>query len=333
VERDVPYKSYKPPYKKVSFWELKDFCKKYKLKYNFDTIDDIVEITSPDVDMRLLLTSGLIYFNGRVFSIKSVPFYSQGKIFVPGELANFFSLKSKEAFRLLPLPISIKTIVIDPGHGGKDPGAISRSGLKEKDVNLKVSRYLKSDLEAKGFKVYLTRDRDVYLTLKQRVELAKRYDADLFISIHANANRSRKVRGFEVYYLSERYFDSESKALVMAENASLGFEENNLSKNTSRIVWDLICTENNALSLEFANIVISTFKRMGFYTRLPRGAPFYVLKYAYIPSVLVEVGYLTNYNEEKLLRKSHYLKQVSKGIAISIDLLNRRYAKFTSSSR
>ncbi len=317
-----------PSYASKGVQEIGRFCSRHNLKYSFNTLDDIVRISSGNLDIKLLLSSTFFYVNGRILSLGRPPFYRNGKIFIPLELERIIVSPPEKIS--VPSTLVVQTVVIDPGHGGKDPGAVSRWGLKEKDVNLRIAKYLKKELERRGFKVYLTRDRDVYLTLRQRVNFAKRHRADMFISIHVNANRSRRVKGFEVYYLSDRYFDSESKALVMAENASLGFSEKSFPKDTRRIVWDLICSENNAFSLEFANTVVSTFKSMGFYTRPPKGAPFYVLKYAYVPSVLVEVGYLTNRYEERLLRKSYYLKQIARGLALSVSRINRCYARLTS---
>ncbi|MFH1768468.1 MAG: N-acetylmuramoyl-L-alanine amidase [Candidatus Omnitrophota bacterium] len=325
ASRPSKYPSKAAVYDKQAVIELNKFCKQYNLKYDYDTIDDMVTLSAPDLDIKVLLGSQLVYCNGRIFAVKKAPFYSGGIIFVPAELINFVLEKPKEIRR--ESPISVRTIVLDPGHGGKDPGAVSKRGLKEKTVNLLIAKYLKEELTEKGFKVFLTRDDDIYLTLAQRVRFAQEKEADLFVSIHVNANRSSKIKGFEVYYLSEKYFDSESKAVVMSENASLNVDEREFSQNTKRIIWDLICTENDTVSLDFANIIISTFKRMGFYVRALRGAPFYVLKYACVPSVLVEVGYITNVYEENLLRKAYYQQQIAQGIALSVDLLNRRYVK------
>ncbi len=312
-----------------SYVELANFCKKHKLIYNFNTLDDVIYLSSSDIEARLLIDSLYFLCNGKLFFLKKSPLYIKGNIFLPVEIERIITL-NPPVFRKKIKPISIKTIVIDAGHGGKDPGAISRKGLKEKYVTLKIARLLKKELQAMGFKVYLTRSKDIYLTLKQRVQLAKIYNADLFISVHANSNRSRKVRGVEVYYLSENYFDSESKALVMAENAPLYSKKGEFSKDTQRILWDLMCNEHNKESLDFANTIVYTLRKMGFKVRSPRGAPFYVLKYAYVPSVLVEVGYLSNPYEERLLRKSYYQKQIVHGIALSVDLLNRRYSKLTN---
>jgi len=185
------------------------------------------------------------------------------------------------------IPRSIKTIVVDPGHGGRDPGAISEHGLEEKYVTLDISRYLKKDLTARGFKVYLTRSKDIRLSLRERGQIAFRHQADLFISIHANANRSRRIRGVEVYYFSS----------------------------------------HNTQSLDLAWMIVSTLKSLGFKTRPPQRAAFIVLKYARTPGVLVETGYLTNPDEEKLLKEPYYQKRIAYGIALSVYRLNRYYAE------
>jgi len=333
--------NYHPVYRGESnaYSELNAFCKTHRLRYNFDTLDDIVHLTSSSADIKLLIDSHYAFYNGQIISLKRAPYYSKGKVFVPIELAGVVFVKKPPvsiSSQTLPpagyrfKPISIRTIVIDPGHGGKDPGAISRRGLKEKYITIKIARYLKKELQARGFKVYLTRNSDVYLTLRERVQFAKRHKADLFISVHANSNRSRRIRGTEVYYLSEKYFDSESKAVVMAENAPFHSSSGLFPKNTQRIVWDLMCVENNTISLDFANTVVSTLRSMGFKVRSPKGAPFYVLKYAYVPSILVESGYLSNSYEEKLLRKPYYQKQIAHGVALSVSILNRHYAKLVN---
>ena len=192
--------------------------------------------------------------------------------------------RHKKAKRKSISAIAIKTIVIDPGHGGKDPGAVSPHGLKEKYISLSIARYLKRYLTAKGFKTYLTRNKDIYLTLWARVKFAREHNADLFISIHANSNHSRRRKGVEVYYFSSQ-------------------------------------------SLDFARMVVSTLQGSGFKVYSPRRVPFYVLKYTRIPSVLIEVGYLTNAYEEKLLRKPYYQKKIAQGIVLSVRRFNWSYTK------
>ncbi|MCK4810554.1 MAG: N-acetylmuramoyl-L-alanine amidase [Candidatus Omnitrophica bacterium] len=311
-----------PTREKVRFQEMKQFCKKNNLNYSFNTLDDILTLNSTDKDIRLVLNSLLVYFNGEIFNLRGSPFYEKGRIFIPEELGKLISKK----IRKITPAISMKIIVIDPGHGGKDPGAISRGGLKEKDVNLKVSKLLKRELETRGFKVYLTRKTDIYLTLQRRVDIARERRADLFISVHANANHSRKVSGVEVYHLSSRHFNSEKRLSKLAKQVSRP-AEGHYSKCTQKIVSDLVKGKNNAFSLNTASTLVNTFKKLGFKVKTPRGAPFYVLKYNHVPSVLVEIGYLSNRYEEKLLRSSRYQKEVARAIALGVVSLNNHYSR------
>ncbi len=305
-----------------TYLELSSFCKMYGFSYNFNTLDDIIFLTAEDKDIRLLLNSSLFLFNGHLFSLKNPPYYCEGKIYLPRELKD---IVSKKIPFYKPSLIHVKTIVIDPGHGGKDPGAISPRGLKEKDVNLKVAKLLKEELEKKGFVVYLTRTKDVYLSLQRRVEFAREKNADLFISIHANSNRNRRVNGVEVYYLSP-WFNKVNKPLNLAKKR----KPPQLKKDSlvaRAIFWDMICSQNNLVSREFANILVRIFRSMGFKTKPPKKATYYVLKFGYVPSVLVEIGYLSNYYEEKLLRSYRYQKQVAEAIALGVFNLNDRYYK------
>lgn len=308
---------------KGDFIELTRFCQENNLRYNYDTIDDIIRLKSKDKDIRVLLNSPLLYYNGSTFYLDNPPFYDKGLIYLPGELEKIIS--HKPSFTQVR-PISINTVVVDPGHGGKDPGAISIHGIKEKDINLKIAKLLKKELEARGVKVYLTRSQDVFLTLQRRVEIAKEKNADLFISIHSNSNRSRKINGVEVYYLAPRYFHSDKRVAKLANQTPSGLN-GVYSANTNFILWDLISDENNAISLGFASHLVDVFKRLGFKTKPPKGAPFFVLKYGYVPSVLVEVGYLSNYYEEKLLRSWRYQRELARAIALGVTSFHQRYVE------
>ena len=190
-----------------------------------------------------------------------------------------------------------------------------------------MAKYLKEDLKKKGFKVYLTRSSDIFLTLRQRVEIARQNKADLFISIHVNSCPRNYVRGIEVFHLALKYFDNESKTVAAAENAPfIGEKIERFPFGIRRVLWDLIFTENNAESLEFAQVLTQTFRKFGFKVK-NKGAPFYVLKYAYVPAVLVEIGFLSNYREEKRLRNVYYQQQVAEIITSAVMALNKRYSR------
>jgi len=305
-----------------------DFCKKHNLQYDFDTLDDVVKIFSKEDDIRLILNSNVVYFNGSTFSLSIPPQYSNGKIFVPRDLEKKIFAKEPVMFKSA---FNIQTIVVDPGHGGKDPGAISCRGLKEKDLNLKIAKFVKEELEARGFKVVLTRDKDVYIPLQGRVDVARRNKADVFISIHGNSNRSRRLRGAEVYYLSPNRFNSQERALKLAREEK--FCSNRINQDTEAILWDLLLTKNYSLSVDLSHSLYFSFRNLGFSVRPPKKAPFYVLRLAYVPSVLVETGYLSNRYEEKWLRKQSYQRQIAEAIALSIVSMNKQYSDFASSDK
>jgi N-acetylmuramoyl-L-alanine amidase len=235
-------------YNPQDFIEVSDFCRKHNLSLSFDTLDDIVRLTNDEKEMRVLLDSLVGYLNGGIFYLKDSPRYNHGKIFLPKELDEIIS---SENILSLRQPFEIKTIVIDPGHGGKDPGAISPAGLKEKDINLKVAKLLQDDLEKRGFKVILTRARDVYLTLQERVDVAKKYNADLFVSVHANSNKAKYISGIEVYHLSPSRLNSTERAVSLARTDGEWQDDVPLAART--ILWDMMLTKNYALSVEFSH--------------------------------------------------------------------------------
>ncbi|HIE36399.1 MAG TPA: hypothetical protein EYP89_04080 [Candidatus Omnitrophica bacterium] len=306
-----------PVYSPSDYIRIEEFCKKHSFQYNFDTLDDVIKITSPKKEIRLVLNSCLGYINGETFYLKQPPLYIRGKILLPKELEE---VVAKKVVLLKPL-FKIEKIIIDPGHGGRDPGAISFNGLKEKNLNLRVSKYLKEELEKRGYKAILTRSKDNYLSLKERVKIAKKYSADVFLSIHTNSNRSRKIRGVEIYYLSPSRFKSLERAIKLAK----GKDFDDIPFEAKVIVWDLTLGKNYATSVELAQHLYFAFKNLGFKVSLPKRAPFYVLKFAYVPSVLVEIGYLSNPYEEKSLRKKYYQKQIAEAIALGINSLDKYY--------
>jgi N-acetylmuramoyl-L-alanine amidase len=299
------------------YFDIDSFCKKYNFRYTFDTLDDIVNLSSAVQDIRLFLNSPAVYYNGSFLNLKNSPFYSKGKIYVPRELERFISSKPN----VIRPSFSIHTIVIDPGHGGHDPGAISCRGTKEKNLNLSVAQHLKEALEDKGYKVFLTRYGDTFLSLQERVDIAKEHNADLFISIHTNANRSRSLDGVEVYYLSPSRLNSEERAIALANEK--GFWRGDLPLDVKAILWDLSLIQNYTLSIDFSQGLYSAFKHLGFKVRIPKRAPFYVLRLAYVPSVLVEIGYLSNIYEEKILRRTSYQKQIAEAITLGVVSMSR----------
>jgi len=216
------------------------------------------------------------------------------------------------------------TIVIDPGHGGVDPGARSIGGVDEKEIALDYARELKRQLEATGrYRVAMTRDRDIFIQLRDRVELAQRLGGDLFISLHANNHRSRDIRGASVYTLSESSSDSEAAALAAKENKADiigGIDLSDQTEVVSKILIDLAQRETMNLSKKFGNTMVGELGRVtSLLANTHRFAGFAVLKSPTVPSVLVEIGHLSNREEEPLLRSAKHRAKFAAALVKAID--------------
>ena len=225
----------------------------------------------------------------------------------------------------LPKPTDVRpVVVIDPGHGGVDPGAIGVSGTYEKTLTLDYGLALKKALEATGrYKVVMTRDKDVFLKLRQRIRLAQEAKGDLFISLHANVNASGRIRGASIYTLSETASDEEAAALAAAENAAdvlAGVDLTDQTGDVRNILIDLAQRETMNLSKKFANDLVD---EVGQETKLLRNthrfAGFAVLKSPVVPSVLFEIGYMSNRQEERLLRDRGHRAKIIDSIIRAID--------------
>lgn len=219
---------------------------------------------------------------------------------------------------------SKKIIVLDPGHGGQDPGAIGYSGVYEKNITFAMAKELKEILDASGrYKVYLTRNKDVFIPLRERVRIARRYEADLFLSIHADSARNKNATGLSVYTLSETASDKEAAALAERENkadviAGLNFAEH--SKEVSDILINLAQRETMNRSSEFATFMVQEMKKsVKLVSNTHRFAGFAVLKGPDVPAVLLEMGYLSNRNEEKLLKQKSYRRKLATSTKKALD--------------
>ncbi len=215
-------------------------------------------------------------------------------------------------------------IVVDPGHGGVDPGAIGVSGIYEKVITLAAARQLKTRLEGTGrYKVVLTRDRDVSLGLRERREIAHRAQADLFVSLHADSMKNKSVRGLSVYTLSENASDKEAAALAEQENNAdiiIGVDLSHESREVRHILVDLAQRESMNLATNLATKLISQLQRDIMLLRnTHRFAGFAVLKSPDIPSVLIEMGYLSNREDEKALKQADYREKLMAAVARGLD--------------
>lgn len=224
----------------------------------------------------------------------------------------------------------LRTIVLDPGHGGHDPGAIGPSGLQEKEVVLDVTKRVARLLEdGLGVKVSLTRAADYFVPLRERTSFANAQRADLFVSIHANAHRASVSEGVETYFLSSEATDNEARQVAALENGVIKLEGGNSKATTNilkTILWDLAQSEFQEESSRVAETVLDSMTQV---LRIPnRGvkqAGFYVLGGAAMPAILVEIGFLTNPREERKLKDSHFREQAARAIYAGLAEYKRRY--------
>ncbi len=216
------------------------------------------------------------------------------------------------------------TVVIDPGHGGIDGGAKSSAGTVEKEITLAFGLELKKKLEDTGrYTVLLTRDSDVFLPLNDRVEFARQHDAKLFISIHADTIRVKGLRGATVYTVSDEASDAEFAALADRENLAdamggIKIEEEN--QDVADILVDLIRRETHGFSVSFARTLLDQLAQSVKLINNPhRHARFRVLRAPDIPSVLVELGYLSNAEDEEQLRSADWRAKTAVSIVEAVE--------------
>jgi N-acetylmuramoyl-L-alanine amidase len=217
-----------------------------------------------------------------------------------------------------------RTIVIDPGHGGIDPGAVGFDRIREKDVVLSFGLALKTRLESLGrYKVVMTRSDDHFVTLKDRVRVARDNHADLFIAIHADTVRGQSARGATIYTLSDRASDAEAEALAQKENRAdiiAGVDLATENQEVTDILIDLAQRETKYHSLNFARLAVGQLKPVTHLTGRPmRSAGFVVLKAPDVPSILLELGYLSSRSDAKLLTAAKWQTAVAGALATAVD--------------
>ncbi len=215
-------------------------------------------------------------------------------------------------------------IAIDAGHGGQDSGALGKGGTKEKTIVLAIAKRLAKLVDNEpGMRAYLTRDRDIFISLRQRIKKARNNNADMFISIHADAFKNTKARGASVFVLSERGASSEAAQLLAdKENAADlagGISLEDKDDLLASVLLDLSQTASLEASLEVANTVLSGLKRVGnVHKKHVESAAFVVLKSPDIPSVLVETAFISNPAEERKLKSSSHQNKLARAMMSGI---------------
>lgn len=313
---------YATPINGIPYLPLNTLCQRFQMQASWEPGTQVLQLVSGTAAVRLSPGFSTALVNGVASPLGAPVVVQGGQVWVPAAAAGRWISRVPVRAPAKPLGMhAIRTVVIDPGHGGHDTGALGPGGIREKDVVLDVARRLRDRLTAEGIQVLMTRKEDRFISLSQRAVFANQCQADLFVSVHANASRARAAAGYEAYYLSEATDDA-ARAFAAAENASLELETEQtqaVPKNTEAIVWDLLNTENRTESRELAAAVCRGMKWfLPTQNRGVKSARFYVLKWAQMPAVLVEVGFVTNRTEGQRLDTAAYRQRVSDGIAQGI---------------
>ena len=214
----------------------------------------------------------------------------------------------------------VRTVIVDPGHGGSDPGAIGLGGLREKDVTLRLSKLLTRKLRSMGFQVVATRETDRFVSLEERTAIAEGSKGDVFISLHANAAPRRSVQGIETYYPDENH-ERHNLGIAMRENGVTRDQLDDLQRTLSKWRIEEISPSSKRLaSLVQRELAREMPARYGKIQDLgAKKGPFYVLFLSNMPAILVEAGFLTNKFDAKRLRNGDYLNSVATQIAAGLE--------------
>lgn len=305
----------------VRYLPLITLCNLRGIEWEYDTFTRSVTLSKDAHKVNLRVGDALILVDGNPVHLRHPVDIYQGVVAVPDKFREQVLdalFKQAPAGRKAVLPVSIiKKIVVDAGHGGHDPGTIGTTGIKEKYINLDIAKRVTNLLRAEGIEVVMTRSTDVFIALDRRVEIANDSGADLFISIHSNANRVRSLHGFEVYYVASSVSDTK-RALEAAKNDKLKLENASFASSDldlKAIVWDMIYTYSRGESIELSRSLCRIVDN-NLDCRIigVKGARFAVLRGAQMPAVLIEMGFLSNPAEEAKLKNGFYRQRMAEAI-------------------
>ncbi len=234
---------------------------------------------------------------------KPAPTTSKPETLTPGSLTREFGLTAK-------------TIVIDAGHGGKDPGGVGPGNLKEKPIALSISKKIGALLSAKGYTVLLTRDTDRFIELKERTAFATKHKADLFLSIHANASENTKANGIETYYLDVTSTDKNSELIAARENTYSGYSIQELESLLKGIIVESKSKDSRRLAQHVQQELVNT---TGAADRGVKHARFVVLIGTTVPAILIETGFITNPSERQKLLSDTYQQKIASAVVRGIE--------------
>ncbi|MCK5052445.1 MAG: N-acetylmuramoyl-L-alanine amidase [Candidatus Cloacimonetes bacterium] len=325
----------------TDYFNVYELNKTFKANISDDLLDQRLNVNIYSEQLIFLMDSSLLQYGSDYFNMTYNIIQQDGKYFLPVVFltdllpqifSNLISWEKNKLITKTPTDNSIKRIVLDPGHGGKDPGAVGYSKKHfEKEVVLELALKLKKKLEQQlDVVVLLSRDKDEFISLQQRTKFANENNADLFISLHCNAHRNSKINGIEVYYLSTAKTD-EARAVEAMENQVVyeyegGQEAVRKYDDLAFILADMAQSEHLEESYNLgANLQTALVSATEAYNRGVKQANFYVLRGAFMPSVLLEFGFISNKDEEKKLISSSYQEKLIDSVFIGIRDFKMKY--------
>jgi N-acetylmuramoyl-L-alanine amidase len=347
-----------PRYSSRGGWvPLVEVAEELGVPYRFSSTIGTFALALPAGDLVFVLSSDLAYQGDRAHRLSAPVVLRNERVMVPPDgvdlvLGRVFGRRVRWAYgasgfsverpggmeredRTSPAPETggpgrrvpgdIRSVVVDAGHGGKDPGGVGVGGMLEKDITLQVSTLLAGELRRRyRVSVVMTREEDRFLTLEERGDIANRVDLrenPLFVSVHANVSFSDRSRGYESYYLSLDPFGEQARDVASMENSVLAFEIDDYNTYLREVINRIVDVEYRRESMKLAHAIQKGMARSlggSDHDRGVKGAFFYVLKTAKMPGVLVEIGFITNLEEARNLTNPEYQRALARGIADGI---------------
>ncbi len=314
-----------PPVKVSQGSSLDDLCKHYNIQWQFDSVTQVVFLTYKDHKAKAMVGSPVVLLGQTKITLNAPLRRRNSTIYVPEDfeskvIGSFGAVRLKVGYSVDSSSLKIRTIVIDAGHGGKDPGAKGFGGVKEKEVTLDIAKRVKHLLQEAGLKVIMTRESDTYPTLEERSQIASKKEVDFFVSIHANSMPSRKTQGIEVYYVkttNKRDLDEEQRQ----KNEKTFFRslktvpQNNLQAIVSDMMYQNKVAESGKMAMRLVHNMSGDLNTPN---RGARHCRYFVVRNTLQPAVLIETGFLTNKQEEKRLNSSEYRQKMAESIVRTI---------------
>jgi len=299
---------------------LEELCRQAGIGYTYDPVTRGARLTKGSKTVSVLVGSDAVWLGDQKIMLQEPVQLSKDKVKVSAD----FKEKVFSLFASAGIPGGRQRgkirVMIDPGHGGKDPGAIAYK-IKEKEIVLDISRRLERLLKDEGCEVRMTRGGDQFISLEQRTEIAAQWKADFFISVHANSSESKQVKGFEVWaprVLTYEDFREDQRR----KNHQIAFNQLNMKKHDralEKTVEDLFYRHKREQSLKMAAVVSRQCSReAALNNRGVKQSGFFVLRNTLIPSILVEVGFVSNNREAEKLQTGAYRQQIAEMLAVGI---------------